>query len=93
VELHKDPGFITIDTIRNIVAHRLCGRRSVLSSGVTAQDGTRTETREEFFNILGLTQPLEFNEQLLQHSFDDLNRLLTALIQASLDFVRSHQKT
>jgi hypothetical protein len=87
--LSKDPDFVRIDAIRNILAHRLSGRRNVRSYGAIHPDGTYTETREELWNIPGLNEKLIFNEELLQRHFDDLNRLLTTLISASLEFVKS----
>lgn len=92
MELSKDPDFIRIDVIRNILAHRLSGRRNVRSYGATHPDGTYTGTRKELWNIPGLNEELIFNEELLQRHFDDLNRLLTALILASLEFVKSEMR-
>jgi|SRR3990172_4008409 len=92
IELSKNPDFIRIDTIRNILAHRLIGRRNIRSSGTTHLDGTRTEAREEVLYIPGLNEELAFNEKLLQRNYDDLNRLLTALISASLEFVQSEMR-
>ncbi|HLB01200.1 MAG TPA: hypothetical protein VJO14_07415, partial [Bacteroidota bacterium] len=62
------------------------------SSGTTHLDGTRTEAREEVLYIPGLNEELAFNEKLLQRNYDDLNRLLTALISASLEFVQSEMR-
>jgi hypothetical protein len=39
-----------------------------------------------------LNEVLVFNKELLQRHFDDLNRLLTALILASLEFVKSEKR-
>jgi hypothetical protein len=40
--LLQDPEFTAIDGIRNILAHRLSGRRSIQSLGTTHPDGTHT---------------------------------------------------
>ena len=92
MQLSKDPDFIRIDAIRNILAHRLSGRRNIRTSGAIHPDGTYTETREELWYIPGLNEELVFNEELLQRHFDDLNRLLTALILASLEFVKAEKR-
>lgn len=92
MELPQDPDLIRIDAIRNILAHRLIGRRNIRSSGATHLDGIYTATREELWYVPGLNEELVFNNELLQRHFDDLNRLLTALILASLEFVKSETR-
>jgi hypothetical protein len=92
MELSNDPDFIRINAIRNILAHRLRGTRNIRSSGATHPDGTYIATREEFWYIPGLNEKLVFNEELLQRHFDNLNRLITALILASFEFVKSEKR-
>ena len=53
IHLPDEPAFKIIDSIRNLVGHRLSGRRSVRSSGTTHADGTHTEDwHEETWHIL-----------------------------------------
>lgn len=91
--LSKDTGFGKIDEIRNILAHRLIGRRNVhLSNGISDSSGKYTQTREEIWHIPGLTGKLVFDEELIQRHFDEVNRILTTLISASLAFVKSEPR-
>lgn len=39
----QDARFDTIDTVRNLLAHRISGRRSVRESATTHEDGTQTQ--------------------------------------------------
>ncbi|MDR3628738.1 MAG: hypothetical protein P4L42_00210 [Desulfocapsaceae bacterium] len=87
-----DPAFTRIDTIRNLLAHRLTGRRNVRTVGTTHPDGTHTERREEFWYIPGLNEKVCFDKQLVQRHLSDVTRLLRALTSASLEFVKSQQK-
>jgi hypothetical protein len=86
MELLKDSGFKRIEDIRNILAHRLVGRRHIRDYGTTRPDGIR---REEFWHIIDLGEDLEFNDELLQRHFNEVNSSLTELIMASLEFVKS----
>ena len=90
-ELSKDPEFKRIDTIRNILAHRLTGRRNVHSCGTTDSDGTYTQTKEEIWYIPGSNEELEFGEKLIQRHFEEATRLLTTLVSVSLAFVKSER--
>jgi len=89
----KDPAFTRIDTIRNLLAHRLTGRRNIRSFGTTHSDGTHTERREELWYIPGLNEEVCCDKQLVQRHLNDVTRLLTALTSASLEFVKSQQKS
>jgi len=92
-QMAKDPGFTRIDTIRNLLAHRLTGRRNIRSFGSTHPDGTYTEKREELWYLPGLNEEIFFDKQLVQRHLDDVTRLLTTLTSASLEFVKSQQKS
>lgn len=89
----SDAAFTRIDTIRNLLAHRLTGRRNIHTFGETDTGGTRTERREEYWYIPGLNDEVRFDKQLVQRHFDDLTRLLTELTSASLEFVKSQRKS
>jgi hypothetical protein len=45
--LPNDADFSDIDDVRNILAHRLLGRRNIRGWGTRHSDGTSTTTREE----------------------------------------------
>ncbi|MGA2224852.1 MAG: hypothetical protein ABSH41_10460 [Syntrophobacteraceae bacterium] len=89
-ELLEDKEFKNIDGLRNILAHRLSGRRNIREYGSTQPDGTYTHTREEVWYIPDSEAELIFDEELLQRPFDEITRLLKALISASLEFVVAH---
>jgi hypothetical protein len=91
-KLSEDPEFKRIDTIRNILAHRLTGRRNVHSSGATNADGTYTQTREDIWYIPGSNDKLEFSEKLIQHHLEEATQLLTTLVSVSLEFVKSEKR-
>lgn len=89
--LSADAGFSTIDTVRNLVGHRLSGRRSVRAWGTTHRDGSHTQRREETWHIPGLAQPLAFDQEMLQRQLDNVTGLLTELSSAARDFAEQHQ--
>lgn len=91
-ELSKDSEFSKIEATRNILAHRLTGRRNVHSCGTTDSGGTYTQTREEIWYIPGSNEELAFDENLIQRHFEEVTRLLTTLISASLEFVQSEKR-
>ena len=90
-DLPNEPGFRAIDTVRNLVGHRISGRRSVATSGTTHADGTRTEWREDTWYLPGAAGKLVFDEELLQRHLDDITSLLTALASTAREFAQSHQ--
>jgi hypothetical protein len=87
--LPDDTGFSTIDAVRNLVGHRISGRRSIAASSTTHADATRTEWREETWALPGAAEKLTFDEELLQRHLDDITRLLTALTSATREFVQN----
>lgn len=91
-ELADDTGFSAIDVVRNVVGHRLAGRRSVASSGTVHDDGTHTEDwRTDRWALPGAATALEFSEDMLQRHLDDITRLVTALAAAADEFAQHHQ--
>lgn len=96
-ELLKNSMFTEIRAIRNILAHRLSGRRNIRSYGNIDSDGTYTHTRKEVWHIPVSNEELVFkelvfDEELIQRYFDEVTRLLTTLISASLEFVKSQKR-
>jgi hypothetical protein len=90
IELSKDKGFKNIKDIRNILSHRVIARRHVREYGSTHSDGTYTHTREEVLYVPDSKAALPFDEELIQRNFNEITRLLTTLISASLEFVVAH---
>jgi hypothetical protein len=91
-ELADDAGFAAIDAVRNVVGHRLAGRRSVASSGTVHDDGTHTEDwRTDRWALPGAATSLDFSEDMLQRRLDDITRLLAPLATAAREFALSHQ--
>ena len=90
--LPQDARFATIDAIRNLLAHRISGRRSVCSSSTLHEDGTcTTDFQEETWHIPGATGKLVFDRELLQRHLDDTTALLSSLAGAARTFAESHQ--
>jgi hypothetical protein len=86
-----DEGFSIIDAVRNLVGHRISGRRSIAASSTTNADGTRKEWREDTWALPGAAGKLRFDQGLLQRHLDDITCLLTALASAAGDFVQDHR--
>lgn len=89
--LPKDARFRQIDFVRNIVGHRVSGRRSVQVSSTTAADGTHTHWRKETWHLPGLTEALIFDEELLQRQLDGITGLLASLSSAAREFAESQR--
>ncbi len=91
-ELLSNVTFKEIEDIRNILSHRLTGRRYIQSCGNTDPNGVYTHSRKEFWHLPGSDRELIFDEGLIQRFFDEMTRLLTGLIQAALEFVKTANK-
>jgi hypothetical protein len=90
--LPNDVRFTAVDHIRNLLGHRISGRRSVRSSGTLHEDGTyTTDFHEETWHIPGATTTLTFDKDLLQHHLADITDLLSSLTVAARAFAESHQ--
>jgi hypothetical protein len=90
--LPNDARFKAIDEIRNLLGHRISGRRSVYSSGTLQKDGSwTTDFHEETWHIPGATQKLVFDRELLQRHLDDITDLLSSLAGAARTFAESHR--
>jgi len=89
--LSDDARFMTICTVRNLVGHRISGRRSVHSSARVDADGIyTTEWHEERWHLPGAAgQKLIFGEELLQCRLNDITDLLTPLTSAARVFVEN----
>lgn len=88
----NDVKFSTIDMVRNLVGHRVSGRRSVRSSGTMHADGTHTtDWHEETWHLPGMAGTLMFDKELLQRQLDDITSLLTSLASAAREFAKNHQ--
>ena len=79
--LLEEPKFKKLRAVRNILAHRLTGRRNIREYGAG--------NREEVWNLPGLDTELIFDEELIQLHLDGITGLLTALVETSLEFVRN----
>jgi hypothetical protein len=92
--LSKDAKFGAVDELRNILGHRLSGRRSVSSSSTMHRDGTfTTVSSKETWHIPGASISLTFDQEMLQRVLDDIVTLVKALTAAALQFTESHQPT
>jgi hypothetical protein len=90
--LPGDARFSTIDNIRNILAHRLSGRRSIRSSHTKHEDGRlTTDWHEETWHVPGAAESLMFDEELLQRYLENITGLLASLASAAREFTEQHQ--
>jgi hypothetical protein len=89
--LLEDVPFRTVDSVRNLVGHRISGRRSIRTSSTTHADGTHTHWREETWHLPGATEKLMFDEGLLQRHLDDITSMITSLAAAARAFVENQQ--
>lgn len=90
-KLSQDTRFSTIDKVRNLVGHRISGRRSVRASSETQKDGTHTYWREETWHLPGAAGTLKFDTEMLQRLLDDIAGLLAALAAAAREFAENQQ--
>jgi hypothetical protein len=92
IGLPKDSRFSIIRDVRNVVGHRISGRRSIRSSGTLHSDGTHTtDWHEETWNLLGAGGKLMFDEKLLQRHLEDITALLASLASAACELAESSQ--
>jgi hypothetical protein len=92
--LPQDARFSAIDAVRNLLAHRISGRRSIRSSGTLDEDGTyTTDLHEETWHVPGAAGMLVFGGQLLQRHLDDITGLLSSLASAAREFAENGQPT
>jgi hypothetical protein len=90
--LAQDARFAGIDAVRNLLAHRISGRRSVRSASTRHKDGTcTTDLHEETWHIPGAPAKLVFDKDLLQRHLDDLSTMLSQLVVAARAFAEAHQ--
>ena len=90
--LSQDTRFATLAAFRNLLAHRISGRRSVRSSGTLSKDGSyTTDFHEETWHIPGASGKLVFDKDMLQRHLADITDLLSSLAAAARRFAESHQ--
>lgn len=88
--LSQDARFATLDTIRNLLAHRLSGRRSVRSSSTRHENGSyTTDFHEETWHIPGAPGRLIFDRELLERHLADITSLVTSLAGAARVFAET----
>jgi len=92
--LASDQRFTGIDEIRNILAHRLSGRRSQRFSSTKHEDGTHTvDWSEDTWHIPGSTADLNFDDQMLHRQLEDIAAMLKTLTIAAREFAESFRPT
>jgi len=83
-----DAAFLNIKEIRNILSHRLTGRRNIYETFTIDSKGISTE-KEEVWHVSGSDEKLVFDEGLIQRHLDEMSRVITTLLSAGLEFVQS----
>jgi hypothetical protein len=90
--LPQEAAFSAIDEVRNLLAHRISGRRSIRAAATLHKDGTHTtDWHEETWYLLGAGKKLMFDEKLLQRHLDDITGILTSLAAAAREFAETSQ--
>ncbi len=89
--LFNDTRFTTIDTVRNLVGHRISGRLSVRASSTMQKDGTYTHWREETWHLPGAAGTLALDEEMLQRHLDDVTALLASFASAAREFAEAEK--
>lgn len=88
VALPQSPGLTKIGTLRNLLAHRLSGRRAV-----RAWSDGKTHGKEEKWHIPGSPEDLEFSDDMLQDHLGEVTKMLAPLTAAAREFAESQGKT
>jgi hypothetical protein len=83
-ELPHKSEFKTIKTVRNLIAHRVSGRRSIRGWSTLRSD---THLREERWYLPGSDEALIFDEGLLQRHLDEITSMLTTIVSSALEFL------
>lgn len=89
-ELSQKPEFGTLEDLRNVLAHRVSGRRNVRGRG-EVRDGTYTYEQEETWHLSSSDEKLLFDEGLIQRHLNEINSLLTPLIVAAREFAENNR--
>ena len=79
--LLQTPEFGQIQEFRNLLAHRISGRRTVRGWS----DG-KTSTHEETWHIPGASGAMQFSADMLQNQLDKIDGMLKPLITVAKDF-------
>lgn len=87
--LMQSPDFQTLDRFRNVLAHRISGRRSVKGEGTHHADGSYTYTQAETWHIPGAPAELSFDTEMIQRSLDDLTSLLCGITGTARQFAEA----
>ncbi|MGH9354489.1 MAG: hypothetical protein ACRD2G_20350 [Terriglobia bacterium] len=82
--LVQKPEFTAIKEIRDLLGHRLSGRRGVR----VWSDGTN-HSREETWDVPGSSEKLKFDENMLQREIDEMTNMLATLTPAAREFAGS----
>ena len=89
--LAADANFSLVDVVRNLVGHRICGRRSSRGASTIHPDGTSTGWHEETWHLPGAAGKLIFDEKMLQRQLVGITGLLSSLASASREFAETTQ--
>ncbi len=87
----NDARFVAIDTVRNLVGHRLSGRRTVQGWVTEDTAGVWTFKPEETWHLPGGAEKLVFDEELLQRHLDNITSLLETLSSAAKEFAEAQK--
>ena len=86
--LLKKPEFTRIESFRNLLAHRVSGRRTVRE-----WSNSKTQGREDGRHIPSSPEELEFSDDMLQRLVGEVAEMLAALTVAAREFAENQDIT
>lgn len=86
--LSEDEGFRKIQDVRNVLAHRLTGRRNIRVD-FRKVGSSYTQTRDEVWNLPGSGEGLTFDSEMVEGHMEKVTTTLSQLIESALAFARS----
>lgn len=89
--LATEERFRQLDELRNILAHRLSGRRSIRASSTLELDGVHTNWYEEKWHIPGASESPIFDQEMLQRYLDYVADMLRPVIASAREFAEHSQ--
>jgi len=90
-KLPQEAAFSKMDNVRNLLAHRVSGRRSVRSSGTLGDGEHSMDCYEETWHVPGAVGKLMFDDELLERHLNDITHLLTSLSSAARAFAENQK--
>ena len=89
--LSNDARFRKIDSVRNVVGHRLSGRRGMRFWSTPLGDGSYARRKEQTWNLPGSETRMTLDANMLKGRLDDVTALLSELSKHAREFSEQRQ--